>query len=201
MKKINLNEVHSGYWYYEIDETNGSLIDSNENDLGVKTLKEHLEDLLKKDDSDEDYSFLKDKRDYIKSILDGSITEVDDENGVIRLDVWSSDGEGTDKGNGVWLTPLSTDDKDVASDLVKYDITIEEYDEVSRLLDLYEEGTDIDDILCTLKKGQQECFCDYARTLNTVWEEEDEEAIDKELEFMNSLFKKKDGTPVEIVRG
>ncbi len=81
------------------------------------------------------------------------------------------------------------EDAEVAADLVKYDITIEEYDEVSRLLDLYEEGTDIDDILCTLKKGQQECFCDYAMALN------------KELEFMNSLFKKKDGTPVEIVRG
>lgn len=77
------------------------------------------------------------------------------------------------------------EDAEVAADLVKYDITIEEYDEVSRLLDLYEEGTDIDDILCTLKKGQQECFCDYAN----------------ELEFMNSMFSKKDGTPIEIVRG
>ena len=93
------------------------------------------------------------------------------------------------------------EDAEVATDLVKYDITIEEYDEVSRLLDLYEEGTDINDIFVMLrkmKKGQQECWRDYARALNTVWEEE---VIDKELEFMNSMFSKKDGTPVEIVRG
>lgn len=31
-------------------------------------------------------------------------------------------------------------------------------------------------------------------------DETDEEAIDKELEFMNSMFSKKDGTPVEVVR-
>lgn len=64
---------------------------------------------------------------------------------------------------------------EVAADLVKYDITSEEYDEVSRVLDLYAEGTDINDIFVMLrkmKKGQQECWRDYARTLNTVWEED-----------------------------
>lgn len=64
------------------------------------------------------------------------------------------------------------EDAEVAADLVKYDITIEEYDEVSRLLDLYEEGTDINDMLKGMSKGQQECFNDYARALNTVWEKD-----------------------------
>lgn len=62
--------------------------------------------------------------------------------------------------------------EEIAAELAKYGVTYEEYEEVSRLLDLYEEGTDINDILKGMSKGQQECFYDYARHLNTVWEED-----------------------------
>lgn len=65
--------------------------------------------------------------------------------------------------------------EEIAAELAKYGVTYEEYDEVSRLLDLYEEGTDINDIFAMLrkmKKGQQECWRDYARALNRVWEED-----------------------------
>lgn len=61
----------------------------------------------------------------------------------------------------------------------KYGITAEELDDVTRVLELYEEGTDINEILNILKgmnKGQQDCFRDYAKDINNDFDE-DEDAL------------------------
>lgn len=107
MKKINLNEKFDGCKYsdhYEIEDRHNW---ADEEELGVKTLREHLEYCLSLDNR-----YIDRNREYIKSILEGKVTEVEDD---ILEFMESVTYEQTDNGekyswcdtSGITLTPYA----------------------------------------------------------------------------------------------
>lgn len=70
MKKIDLNELYGGSWsFFEEGDDGGS------GSLEIKPLREHLEEWIQQDD----YICIHQNRERIQDILDGRITEVDDD--------------------------------------------------------------------------------------------------------------------------
>ena len=66
MKKIDLNEKYDGYKYNDHNEIEDRYDWNNDEELGVKTLREHLEYCLSLDNR-----YIDRNREYIKSILEG----------------------------------------------------------------------------------------------------------------------------------
>lgn len=79
MKKINLNEKYAGCKYSNHHETEDQYDWADEEELGVKTLREHLEYCLGLDEE-----IVNRNREYIKSILEGNTTEIED-NGILEF--------------------------------------------------------------------------------------------------------------------
>ena len=88
MKKIDLNELYGGYWLWECFEKGKC------DNLEVKPLREHIKEWLKLAIDGEKLSSgcLNGKGvELLQNILDGNVTELDNEDGIIKMEYGFND--------------------------------------------------------------------------------------------------------------